>query len=218
LGDNAQASQPDFDDTAWKNVKLPHDWSIEGEIKKDNPSGSQGGFYPGGIGYYRKTFQLQKEWKDKLVLIKPVTQALTLDEMAYLIGEDCDIILTDGFKQDNAPKIEVHRREVGPPLSAVKKLIVTFHGILMNACFFNPVGISYHVKAEKFIKTCPNCGGTNFEWVGGGARAIFDFIGSTSLSGLLHCKKCGKDVLPIELDSEKSYKEFVKRLVRKKKR
>ena len=60
---------------------------------------------------------------DKVVLIKPVAQALTLDEIAHLIGEDCDIILAEGFKQDNAPKIEVHRREVGTPLSAVKKLI-----------------------------------------------------------------------------------------------
>ena len=60
---------------------------------------------------------------DKVVLIKPITQTLTLDEIAHLIGEDCDIILTEGFKQDNAPKIEVHRREVGLPLSAVKKLI-----------------------------------------------------------------------------------------------
>lgn len=60
---------------------------------------------------------------DKVVLIKPVTQALTLDEIAHLIGENCDIILTEGFKRDNAPKIEVHRREVGLPLSAVKKLI-----------------------------------------------------------------------------------------------
>ncbi len=60
---------------------------------------------------------------NEVVLIKPVTQALTLDEMARLFGEDCDIILTEGFKQGNAPKIEVHRREVGPPLSAVKKLI-----------------------------------------------------------------------------------------------
>jgi len=60
---------------------------------------------------------------DKVVLIKPVTPALTLDEIAHLIGEDCDIILTEGLKQDSAPKIEVHRREVGPPLSAVKKLI-----------------------------------------------------------------------------------------------
>jgi len=56
---------------------------------------------------------------DRVVLIKPVTQALTLDEVAHLVGEDCDIILTEGFKQDNAPKIEVHRREVGRPLSSV---------------------------------------------------------------------------------------------------
>jgi molybdopterin-guanine dinucleotide biosynthesis protein B len=60
---------------------------------------------------------------DRVVLIKPVAQTLTLDEIAHLIGEDCDIILAEGFKQDNAPKIEVHRREVGTPLSAVKKLI-----------------------------------------------------------------------------------------------
>ena len=60
---------------------------------------------------------------DKVVLVKPVTQALTLDETVHLIGEDCDIILAEGFKQENAPKIEVHRREIGPPLSSVKKLI-----------------------------------------------------------------------------------------------
>ena len=60
---------------------------------------------------------------DRIALIKPVAQTLTLDEIAHLIGEDCDIILAEGFKQDNAPKIEVHRREVGTPLSAVKKLI-----------------------------------------------------------------------------------------------
>lgn len=60
---------------------------------------------------------------DRIVLIKPVAQAVTLDEIARLFGEQYDIILTEGFKQDNAPKIEVHRREVGPPLSAIKKLI-----------------------------------------------------------------------------------------------
>ena len=60
---------------------------------------------------------------DKLVLIKPVRHELTLDEMAYLFGEEDDIILAEGFKQDTAPKIEVHRREAGPPLGKVKKLI-----------------------------------------------------------------------------------------------
>jgi len=60
---------------------------------------------------------------DKMVLIKPVAREITLNEVARLLGEDYDLILTEGFKQDDAPKIEVHRREVGPPLSGIKKLI-----------------------------------------------------------------------------------------------
>ncbi len=61
--------------------------------------------------------------KDKIVLIKPVKPEITLDEIARLLGEDYDIILAEGFKQDNAPKIEVHRKEVGLPLKDIKKLI-----------------------------------------------------------------------------------------------
>jgi len=60
---------------------------------------------------------------DKIVLIRPNTGDLTLDQIARLLGEDCDIILAEGFKQSNAPKIEVHRKEVGPPLSSVTKLM-----------------------------------------------------------------------------------------------
>lgn len=60
---------------------------------------------------------------DKVALIKPVAHRLTLEEIAPLLGEDYDIILTEGFKQGSAPKIEVHRKEVGPPLSAIKKLM-----------------------------------------------------------------------------------------------
>lgn len=60
---------------------------------------------------------------NKIVLIKPVAQDLTLEEIVRFFGEDYDIILAEGFKQSSAPKIEVHRREVGPPLSTVRKLI-----------------------------------------------------------------------------------------------
>jgi len=60
---------------------------------------------------------------DKIVLIKPVTKDSTLDETAHLLGEDYDIILTEGFKHGNAPKIEVHRKEAGPLLKDIKKLI-----------------------------------------------------------------------------------------------
>lgn len=60
LGDTAGASAPDFDDAAWRKLSLPHDWAIEGDFSKDNPSGTGGGALPGGIGWYRKTFELTR--------------------------------------------------------------------------------------------------------------------------------------------------------------
>jgi len=59
----------------------------------------------------------------QLVLIKHATQDVSLADIARLFGEDYDIILAEGFKQSNTPKIEVHRKEVGPPLSSLRKLI-----------------------------------------------------------------------------------------------
>jgi molybdopterin-guanine dinucleotide biosynthesis protein B len=60
---------------------------------------------------------------DKIMLIKPVNPDISLEEIAHLLGEDYDIILTEGFKEGDAPKIEVHRKEVSPPFATVKKLI-----------------------------------------------------------------------------------------------
>jgi len=80
---------------------------------------------------------------DKVVMIKPVDQDATLDEIAYLLGEDYDIILTEGFKQGNAPKIEVHRKGDGPPLKDIKKLIgiVTDEPLETKARQFSADGI-----------------------------------------------------------------------------
>lgn len=54
--DNAFAS-PSFNDEDWRDLHLPHDWSIEGEFSKSNPSTPSGGALPGGIGWYRKHFK-----------------------------------------------------------------------------------------------------------------------------------------------------------------
>jgi arabinogalactan endo-1,4-beta-galactosidase len=51
-----QIIDPDFDDSSWRIVSVPHDFSIEGE-KVSNSSSSQG-YLQGGLGYYRKTFVL----------------------------------------------------------------------------------------------------------------------------------------------------------------
>lgn len=53
---------------------------------------------------------------DKLALIRKVDHDSTLQELARLVGDSADIILTEGFKQREAPKIEVHRKAVGEKL------------------------------------------------------------------------------------------------------
>ena len=56
--DASGAQKPDFDDSAWKPVTLPHDWAIAGPVREDAPTRGAGGFFPSGIGWYRKTFTL----------------------------------------------------------------------------------------------------------------------------------------------------------------
>src|SRR5690606_35476073 len=54
LGDPAGAEAPRFDDRGWRTLDLPHDWSIEGTPREDAAGGGRLGFYPTGIGWYRK--------------------------------------------------------------------------------------------------------------------------------------------------------------------
>ncbi|HET7039320.1 MAG TPA: glycoside hydrolase family 2 TIM barrel-domain containing protein, partial [Gemmatimonadales bacterium] len=57
LGDPAGAERPGFDDRDWRRLDLPHDWSIEGTPREDAPAGGRGGFFPTGVGWYRKAFR-----------------------------------------------------------------------------------------------------------------------------------------------------------------
>ena len=81
---------------------------------------------------------------EKIVMVKTVEQDSTLDDVAHFLGEDYDIILTEGFKQGNAPKIEVHRKDTGPPLKGVKRLIaiVTDEPLETKARLFSPEDIN----------------------------------------------------------------------------
>lgn len=57
-GDVYGAENIGFDDETWRTLKLPHDWSIEGEYDKNAISGGSGGYLPTGIGWYRKHFKI----------------------------------------------------------------------------------------------------------------------------------------------------------------
>ncbi len=69
LGDLPDGQSPAQDESGFRTLSLPHDWSIEGEFSKDNPARAEGGALPGGIGWYRKTFTLPAAAKDKRTYI-----------------------------------------------------------------------------------------------------------------------------------------------------
>ena len=70
LGDVEAAQAQVFDARPWQQLDLPHDWSIAGPIAEQNPSGAAGGFYPGGIGWYRKPFNAPANWAGRKVFIE----------------------------------------------------------------------------------------------------------------------------------------------------
>ena len=66
-GDEPKAWYKGFEDSSWRMVTLPHDWSVEFPFDRRNASGT--GYLPGGTGVYRKHFSIPGEWKGKRVYI-----------------------------------------------------------------------------------------------------------------------------------------------------
>lgn len=69
LADDSTMAQPNYDDSSWRRLNLPHDWAIEGDFSFANPSGAGGGALPGGTAWYRKHFDWQpKPGEERLTL------------------------------------------------------------------------------------------------------------------------------------------------------
>jgi len=60
----------------------------------------------------------------KLAIIKNLEHDLAPQELVQFIGSDYDLILTEGFKQSNHPKIEVHRKEQGKELLSLPEQLL----------------------------------------------------------------------------------------------
>lgn len=80
-GEAAEAVSPDYDDSSWRTLSLPHDWCVEteaaeaaggehiGPFSRSSVGGNSTGQTVGGEGWYRKTFTLGKEDKDKRIML-----------------------------------------------------------------------------------------------------------------------------------------------------
>jgi beta-galactosidase len=66
--DFTTATTASFDDSAWRTVRAPHDWSTEEPFRPDYSSGN--GFAAGGIAWYRKHFKLDPAAQGRVVTVE----------------------------------------------------------------------------------------------------------------------------------------------------
>ena len=112
LGDPSGAESPTFNDQSWRTVTVPHDWSIEGTPDEKNPTGSGGGYYPAGIGWYRKTFTAPANWKGKHVSIE--FDGVSMNATVYLNGHKLGIhpYAYTSFRFDITPQLNLSATNV----------------------------------------------------------------------------------------------------------
>ena len=80
----ANAAVPAFDDSGWRAIHVPHDWSIEGNPSPGPNTTAATGFYEGGLGWYRKTFTLPPAMAGKSLSIE--FDGVYMDSQVYLNG------------------------------------------------------------------------------------------------------------------------------------
>ncbi|MBA4494316.1 glycoside hydrolase family 2 TIM barrel-domain containing protein [Paenactinomyces guangxiensis] len=84
-GKYANAQDPDYDDSDWRTLNVPHDWSIEQPPTSESPVTAGTGFFQGGLGWYRKAFTLPSAMKDKRISID--FDGVYMDSYVYVNGK-----------------------------------------------------------------------------------------------------------------------------------
>jgi beta-galactosidase len=112
LGDIPAASSIGFDDKTWRSLDLPHDWTIEGKFDPQNAMGNDGGYFPAGTGWYRKTFNVPATWKDKKVSI--YFEGVYMNAGVYFNGKPLGVhpYGYTSFSYDLTPLLNLNRENV----------------------------------------------------------------------------------------------------------
>ena len=74
---------PEFCDKDWKDVTLPHDWSVDYPLDENSPAGGAGGYAKTGVGWYRRKFNWNKE-NDRATF---VFDGVYMDSKVYINGK-----------------------------------------------------------------------------------------------------------------------------------
>ncbi|HTR41960.1 MAG TPA: beta-galactosidase GalB [Pseudomonadales bacterium] len=68
FGDDIAYIQPDFDDSSWQQINLPHDWAIEGPFTHAG-GGGMGRLPTAGVGWYRKELEIPASDSGKQIFL-----------------------------------------------------------------------------------------------------------------------------------------------------
>ena len=85
LSDDSLSASVSYDDSKWRQLDLPHDWSIEGQLSPSLASCT--GYLPGGIGWYRKHFQLTDEAARHYIYFEGVYNRSEVYLNGHLLGK-----------------------------------------------------------------------------------------------------------------------------------
>lgn len=69
----------------WRQVNLPHDWSIEFEFNSQSPANNEGGLLDGGTGYYAKVIDVPESLRNKDIRIH--FGGIYMDSTCYINGK-----------------------------------------------------------------------------------------------------------------------------------
>ncbi len=145
LGDSSGAESSTFNDQAWRTVSVPHDWSIEAPPSAANKTGSGGGYFPAGIGWYRKEFTAPGNWKNKRVSLE--FDGVAGEATVYLNGQKLGVhpYAYTGFRFDITSQLR---------LSSTNVLALRADNSLQPASrWYSGAGIYRHVRVVVTDKT-----------------------------------------------------------------
>jgi beta-galactosidase len=121
-GAYADAAVPGYDDSGWRTVAVPHDWSIEQTPTTEHGTTSGTGFFPGGLGWYRLAFTLPPALAGKRISVE--FDGVYMDSYVYCNGTEVgrhpygytgfafdvtDLVHTDGATE-NVIAVKVQNR------------------------------------------------------------------------------------------------------------
>lgn len=121
-GAYAGAAEPGYDDSGWREVAVPHDWSIEFAPTTEHGTTSGTGFFPGGLGWYRLAFTLPPALAGKRISVE--FDGVYMDSYVHCNGKEVgrhpygytgfafdltDLVHTDG-RTENVLAVKVQNR------------------------------------------------------------------------------------------------------------